>query len=139
MTSILAPFKNIEQAVLDLAIVTMSDRIPDATHTGTKTPATLADVLEFVRCRRVGGQDDRVTDFGVYDVDYFAPTYDAGERGAKILQGVLLGYPHRVGGTNGAGGVVIDYVFTERSPVELPWENEAIRRFGATYQLSARR
>lgn len=143
MTTILAPYANLADAVLDLAIATMPSLIPDDDHTGSETPANMQTRLEggllFLRAVRVGGIDNRITDHAAIDCDIFALTYAAASDGAEILRGVLLGYPHRVGSTNGTGGVVIDSVFTEIGPRELPWENGAVRRFGATYQLSARR
>lgn len=104
---------------------------------GTVTPSNLhtrmAQGRYFVRVGRVAGRDDRISDYAVIDVDVFAPTRDGARSLAESIRAWLLGYPVSV------GAVTLDRVSTETAPFRAPWEDEAVWRFLATYQITTRR
>lgn len=102
-------------------------------HWDTLTPADLQQQLPFIRVRRFGGSDDRLTDQARVDIDYFAATRAAAWAGAEAVRQRLISRPLRV------GAVVIDQVTTTSGPIEVPWDDPDIRRITATYTASARR
>lgn len=129
-------FPDIEAALLDWLKATFPE-LADADgkvdlHVGSEPPGPSLDArLPFVVVARVGGPDDFHTDYPVVDIDVFG----AGRRQAyDLAEGVrtaLLAKPQ-------VGGVTIDTVRT-RTFMRRPWDNPKIRRWGATYELSARR
>lgn len=127
------PFPDVILALLDWLEATFPE-LGGGGHTGTETPENLQQAFPFVRVTLVTGTDNRITDVGTYDVDVFTATRSASFRLAERIRAALIGYPHRV------GDVVLDYVYTESKPRLLEWDDEVgTRRFGATYQVSARR
>ena len=102
-----------------------------------------SDAFPYCRIERIGGSSERWNDYPLVDVEWFArPTGELGARPeAKRLSGrsasILLGYPRSV--TVNSQQVVLDRAYQTRSPIALPWEDQYVRRFGATYQLSVRR
>ena len=131
----MADYPDVETAVLDWLEATFPALAPTATvrHVDTETPYDLAGALPFVRVRLVTGRDDGVTDYSVVDLDVFADSRGTAYAWASDIRSRLTGSPHRV------GPVVLDRVVTEEKPRALPLEDENIRRFGATYRISARR
>ena len=129
-------FPDIEAAFLDWLKATFPE-LADAggkvdLHVGSEPPGPSLDTrLPFVVARRMGGPDDFFTDYPVIDIDVFgrsrAQAYDL----AEGVRTALLAKPR-------VGGVTIDTVQT-RTFMRRPWENTQIRRWGATYELSARR
>lgn len=120
----LAPFPDIELAVVDLLAL--------LANAGTVTPADLQARLPFHKVHRFGGSDDRITDTARVDVDTFAADH-SGRVAAEAVRQVLLAGPHRV------GAVVLDRVLTASAPVEVPYGGTGVRRWTASYQISARR
>lgn len=113
----------------------LAQEVADGTlHVDTETPADLENVLPFVRVGRVAGTDDRFTDRAIMDVEVFAGTRQAAYDLSEAIRTWLLAAPHRVGGVG-----IIDKAFTEVGPRSLPWDNENVRRRGATYRISTRR
>ncbi len=130
----LGDFPDIETLTLDV----LEGLYPQLTEGGvrladTETPANLQDLPVFVRVTLVTGRDDRITDRSVVDVDVFASSRAVAYAWAQDIRSRLTGGPHR------AGSGVIDRVVTEEKPRRLPWEDPNIRRFGATFRISARR
>jgi hypothetical protein len=121
-----APFPDVEVAVLDLLAATFPNN-------GTVTPADFTDVLPFVRVNRYGGTDDRITDAASVAVDVFSDHRSGARDGAEQVRQLLLAGPHAV------DGAVLDRVTTVSAPVEASWDNPAIRRWTATYRVTARR
>lgn len=103
-------------------------------HVDTETPADLEVVLPFVRVGRVAGGDDRFTDYAIMDVEVFASTRGAAYDLSEAIRAWVLSAPHRVADVG-----IIDKGFTEVAPRSLPWDNENVRRRGATYRISVRR
>lgn len=125
----LAPFPDLEVATKLL--------IADLGTTGTTTPADLAGSLPFLRVVRFGGGDDRFTDSARIDIDAFEETRPVARLLAETVRQRLLSYPHVV--SSDGLTIVIDRVDTLTGPQEVPWGNPGLRRFTASYTLSARR
>lgn len=102
-------------------------------RTGRVFPPDLISKLPYVRVRDIGGNDDGLTDVPLIDVDVFHRTFDLARAMAKGIQTRLLAVPHLI------NGVVIDQVNTAMRPHDVPWDDERIARFYASYQVGARR
>jgi hypothetical protein len=106
-----------------------------AGRVGTETPASFTNMLPFVRVRRVGGGSDLVNDYCTLDLEVFHDSALNAESLAELIRQYLS--------TPGLPAVamrgVIDRVEVITGPQELPWADTAIRRFGATYRVTARR
>jgi hypothetical protein len=132
-------YPDVESALLDWLEATYENLAPAVAgrRVDTVTPPNLQDLLAsdglFFRVGLVTGRDDGVTDFSVVDIETFANSRDAAYAGARDVRSRLTEGPHRV------GTVVLDRARTEEKPHRLPWEDENIWRFGATYRISARR
>ncbi len=126
MTSPFLRFPDVQRVLVDDLETLAGDE-----HTGIQTPADLAGVLPFVRIMRTGGWSDRLNDFSTVDIDVFAGSYGEAEELAERVRQRLVGPPPPVG--------ALDRVVCEVAPRELPWGLNEIRRFGATYSITARR
>lgn len=127
MTTALAPFPDLEKAVIEL--------LTGMGTLDTETPADLIDHLPFIRVERLGGNDDFFTDAGRLDVDVFGPRGERSATGdlARLVQQALIRGPHVL------SNCVIDTVTTDVSPNEVPWGNQSIRLFTSSYRITARR
>jgi hypothetical protein len=105
----------------------------DDFRVGRVFPPNLQDRLPFVRMADIGGNDDGLTDTPLIDIDVFHQTFAQARDLSKGIQVRLLGYPHRV------GSLVIDEVRTAMRPHDVPWDDDRVRRFYSSYQISARR
>lgn len=126
----LPSFPDVERVLADLFADLAS--AADATVV-TVLPADLQQVLPVIRVRRLGGGDDRWTDQPRVDIEVYAASREAGKPLALQLQARLLSYPHST--SHG----VIDHAATEVGPQELPYADQDLRLFPATYRLSLRR
>lgn len=120
-------------ADVEAALVTV---LSDLATTGTVTPADLQTALPFVRIARRGGSDDRITDTATVDIDAFA----ASRTDSRLLADTIRARLIAPGGLVSGAGVLIDQSSTATAPNEVPWSNDqSIRRFTATYRVTARR
>lgn len=135
------PYPDVELALVlllerDIGVLAASGTGPDGgpqLHVDTETPPDLAARLPFVRVALITGTDDGVTDRSIIDVDVFHVGRQEGYDLAETIRARLSGTSHRI------DQVILDRVETEEKPRQLPWADEAVRRFGATYRVSARR
>jgi hypothetical protein len=126
----LPPFPDVERVVADaFADVATSA----AAEVVTVLPADLQSALPIIRVRRLGGGDDRWTDRPRVDVEVYGPSREVAKPLALSLQARLLSFPIAT------GHGVIDRVSTEVGPQEIPYTDQDIRLFPATYRLSLRR
>lgn len=135
MTSTLAPFVDTETVLMNWLESTFAELAADGSilHVvNVGVPNTLED-YPFVRVMRIGGSDNRFTDFPRVDVEVFSPSRQTAYALAEAIRARLLGYPIPV------SGGLIDRVRTETAPFRAPWADPKIHRYLATYQLSARR
>lgn len=122
----LAPFPDVERVVADL--------VSDLGGVGRETGTDLQTNLPFIRVRRIGGSDDRFTDVARVDVRvYEAAASDAKALAETIRQRLLAGPANTARG-------VIDRVFTEVAPIEVPSPDpERYCIWSGTYRVSLRR
>lgn len=131
----LAAFPDVEVSL----IAVLLDRVPDADHIGTRTPADITGSLSwlpFLRVAVFGGSDNLITDISRVDVDAFAATQAAARDLAEAARQRLLngGQPHI--GT----GFVLDRVRTDTKPRYVPYvDNPPPYRYSAAYSVAARR
>lgn len=107
-------------------------------NTGSETPTDLQARLAvpsavFIRVNRVGGGDDGVTDYPTVDVDVFAARRSRAVTVAEEIRQFLTAGPHYT------DGALLDRVRTQTGPVERPWGDPKVRRWGATYTAESRR
>lgn len=119
-------FPDVQRVLVDaLTVFVAADR------TDIETPEDLQVRLPFVRVVRTGGGRNRLNDLATVEIDVFAGTYAQGEPLAESISQWLCGPPPPIS--------VFDRVVCAVAPRELPWGDVNVRRFGATYQVVARR
>lgn len=91
----------------------------------------------YIRLDKVGGRSDRFEGDFMVDVEVFAVNYSEAESRSLDIEALLLGYPHVVE-VDGQKWV-FDRVSQSSLPDDLPWEDDAVSRLGATYVITARR
>lgn len=98
----------------------------------TELPENLADVLPVVQVQRVGGDDDGLRlDRALVDVDVYGPTRAAASALARqAREGLVV----RLRGVK-TTAAVFGRVSTVSAPAWRPYENPALRRSGATYEI----
>ena len=103
-------------------------------ETGTDLQTLLSGGGRVVRVRRIGGTDDRVTDFARVDVRVYAIDLSDAETTAEVARQRLISGP--VATAHG----VLDRAVTEVGPQEIPSPDpEGYRIVSATYRASIRR
>lgn len=99
----------------------------------TEVPANLAEVLPLTQVTRIGGADTAVVlDLATVDFDFWAADR-AAARALALDVHVRLRFA--LPGAAIPGGVVCR-VDTLTAPAWRPWNNTAVRRFGASYQIT---
>lgn len=127
----LKPFADIE-----LAIMALLDRdVPEiASKSGTSWPSPFT--YPCVRVERLPGRRTRLNDYPWVDIEVL----DEGAKGKLVLEAIdtaLASYPGGV--AVGTGFVKLELVDVPTPPRRLPWSDDRVRRYAATYQLRARR
>lgn len=116
---------------IEIELVAWLNSQLDVRHV-TELPANLADVLPVNQLQRVGGDDDGFRlDRALVDVDtYAASREDASELARQTRDELVL----RLRGVKTAATVFAG-VSTVSAPSWRPYENVALRRMGATYEI----
>lgn len=97
-----------------------------------ETDNNLADELPTVQVQRATGTDDGFRlDRALMSVDVFAATRGDATALSATIRGLLHG---ALRGTT-VGGAVFGAVTTVAAPSVRPYENVALRRVGATYEI----
>jgi hypothetical protein len=91
----------------------------------------------YFRIEKTTSNSDRFGGTFVLDIETWGDDYLGTESRAMDIDALLLGYPHVV--EVGAQTWVFDTVSQNTGPQELPWEDDAVSRLGATYVITARR
>lgn len=127
-----AGFPDTARVVVDL----LADLVGGCDNIGTDTPATtLQATLPYLRVQRIGGDDDGFTDSALVSIDAFAAIRSDAQALAEAVRQRLLSRPIPV-----TGGVTLDYASTATAPNEVPWsDDQSVRRFTASYRITARR
>lgn len=99
----------------------------------TTLPANLATVLPIVQVTRISGGDSVISlDQAIVDFDTYAATRAGAQLLCEQVRGVLrLTLPGTV-----IGGFQVSRVATLSGPAWRPYENPAVQRFGASYQIT---
>ncbi|GAB2907048.1 hypothetical protein GCM10027047_01660 [Rhodococcus aerolatus] len=88
---------------------------------------------------RVGGEDDRITDYPRVQLDFYGPDRDTVHRLSEQVRQLMLVLPGQVVELPDGGRAVIDSCVTDVPPEALPYDNPDRRRAAAFYQLGLRR
>lgn len=108
--------------------------LDDLGTTGGETSTALQTELPFIRIRRIGGADNRVTDTARVDVRVYAVDLSAAEELSETIRQRLISGPSAT-----AHGVM-DGAFTEAGPLEVPGPDpDRYRVVSTTYRVSVRR
>lgn len=98
----------------------------------TDLPANLVDVLPVVQFQRVGGDDDTIRlDRAFVEVNVYAETRQAASQLMASVRSLLL---TQLRGTT-TPAAVFTSARTISAPAWRPYENPALRRFGASFEI----
>ena len=111
----------------------LGDLLGDLGTVGSETNIDLQSQLPYIRIRRVGGTDNRITDATRVDIDVYA----ADATTAKAITGVAQ--QRLISGPSATTHGVIDRAWTESGPQTAPTDDQNIRRVITTYRISLRR
>lgn len=128
MTTLLAAYPDAEKCVIAWLLLNTS-----AAGVGHNTPADLDVKLPFYAVRRLGGSDDRRSDFASVDVVTFAASLSEAYAAAELARQWLTSGPCRT--EHG----VLDRVTTNTGPAEVNYENPHIVQVTANYRVTTRR
>ncbi|MDX3549508.1 hypothetical protein PV724_44340 [Streptomyces europaeiscabiei] len=98
----------------------------------TDLPANLVDVLPVVQFQRIGGDDDTIRlDRAFVEVNVYAETRQAASQLMARTRSLLL---TQLRGTT-TSAAVFTSSRTISAPAWRPYENPALRRFGASFEI----
>jgi len=124
--TVLASFPQVERLIGDV--------VGDLGATGMETSTSLQSNLPFIRIRRIGGVDDRVTDVARVDVRVYAAELSDALSLAETIRQRLISRPS----TTDHG--ILDRTVTEVGPFEIPGPDpDHYRVVSTTYRASVRR
>lgn len=91
----------------------------------------------YIRISRIAGSTNFFDGHFPFDLEVFGDDWAETESRCAALEALVLGYPHvvEVDGRT----MVFDDVSQNVGVFELPWEDDATVRLGATYVITARR
>jgi hypothetical protein len=134
----LMPYANIELVVRNLLRSALYLQEGEFNRIGRDAIGDLGTRPWYVRVMKVAGSSgDRLEGDFMLDVETFAKDYNLADSLARGIEAVLLGYPHVVGVDTAR--VVIDSVYQNTGPHEVPWEDPTVNRILATYTFTVRR
>lgn len=128
--ALLKPFIDVEKALmalLDRDVPALADK------SGTELPD--GSTYPYARIERLPGRRSVLIDRPVVDIDVFA-VGTAGKSLQEDIEAALASYPRGV--AVGDRFVKLELV-SATGPRRLPWSDDRVRRYAATYQLRARR
>lgn len=140
-SSTVKPWGPWERAVLELFVAGYDAMPDDRTQALARVGGNFDyddSIPWYIRIDKVFSQSTRLEGAFTVDVEVFAPAdgNDA-ESVSNDLEALLLGYPHVVRVDDET--FIFDRVYQNAGPDDLPWEDEAVTRLGATYVITARR
>jgi hypothetical protein len=97
------------------------------------------DALPFFMVTRVDGDDDKVWDYPVVDVDVFNVDRNTANLVARTAHRKMLSLrPDDVISLPGGGTASVDEVCTEHGPRFVDWELDTMQRYVMRYQIMLR-
>lgn len=137
MTTQLKPFPSVPRAIRNLILELPVDGGVPTAQVGGDFRFDAAKMPWYVRIDRVGGQAGQIQGTQVVDIEVFSRDYLVADSLAFALDALVLGYPHvvEVDGRK----VVLDEVYQNSGPADLPWGDDSVFRIGATYSITVRR
>lgn len=119
----------------ELAIVTLLGDMVAEGSIDIESPANVQDIVPFIRVERIGGPSTQLSDSPRIAIDIFGAvgTRPATSTLAFAVQARLRSYPHVIAGVG-----VIDRVDTDISPNQVPWNNDAVILYTASYKVTVR-
>lgn len=121
------PYPDVERLLVAWLNANLSVRVL------TDTPSNLEKILPVVQVTRFGGADRAPgIDRAIVDVDCYGATRAAASQLAERVRYALL---YRLAGSN-YEHVAISDVSTLSGPSWRPYDNTALRRFGASYAIT---
>lgn len=97
------------------------------------------DVLPFFMVTRVGGDDDKVWDYAMVQVDVFAADRNAAEIAARMVHRRMISVQAEdvINLTDG-GTAAIDRVQTDHGPQFVQWDVNTMQRYVMQYVIDLR-
>lgn len=120
-------FPNIERLLAEI----LAPHVGGEDHVGNETPDNLVEMMPFIRIERVAGGRGRIYDYPVVEIDWFYPDEIVGQPAVSDSVDFLLSNP--------PPHPSLDTVDCDPGPRELPWDNEQVRHWGATFFFTTRR
>lgn len=97
------------------------------------------DVLPFYMVTRVAGDDDKVWDYPVVDVDSFAADRNAAFVASRVAHRRILSLlPDDEITLYDGGKATVDWVRTDQAPIYADWGLDTIQRYVARYRMQLR-
>lgn len=132
----LKPFPSVIRALREI-LRTYDGLLVPLKQVGMDFPANPTDY--YIRIDPVPGGRSGIHQGGfIYDVEVYHPKYSMAESGASDIEAILLGYSGIVN-LPGEGTVRVDKIEENALPSEIPWDDDTVTRFLATYVLTVRR
>lgn len=130
------PFPDLEKAgfmaLRGLVVMPTGGTLTTGPDFSTDDSAGLTGKNAHIAVVKRDDSDDTITMQAFLDIDVFAASRQVGYDVAEQVRGIMHS-------TRRLDGVVIDRVLTTSGPKQVPWDNSNVRRFSATYRISARR
>ena len=138
MTQKLQPYPSAERALRALILNLETDTPVTRALVGGDFRYNPNTMPWYIRVDRVpGGRGGQIQGEQAVDIEVFSRDYLVADSLAFALDALVLGYPHVVEVDDRK--VVLDRVFQNMGPADLPWEDDSVFRIGATYSITVRR
>lgn len=132
MSTILAPFPDVEDQLIKRLAVYLGESAV-VRNTADELTKTIAAGKRLVRVERIGGPRSSFEDRPLLQIDSFAASRPLGYALSEQIDQFMLATPIRL------SIAIIDTVSVSVAPRRVPWDNDNIRRFSASYRATLRR
>ena len=132
MSTVLGQFPDTEDQLIKglAAYLGAQSVVRNTTDDLTKT---IAAGKTLVRVERIGGPRSSFEDRPLLQIDSFGATRTLGYALSEQIDQFMLATPIRL------SAAIIDTVSVSVAPRRVPWDNDNIRRFSASYRATLRR
>lgn len=118
-------------ADVEALLVAYLASVPGVQGVSVELPNPVA--LPAVMITRIGGGDDYITDSARVDVDSFNTTRAAAGATARSVHAQMMKLRH-----TSVQNVLVDHVETVTGPMWVPYQDELLKRYVATYLIQTR-